>query len=480
MTGHLSLQQLNHYRDNALDSSEIRSVGDHIATCEVCNRQYHELFGPAMSKYPMKLSLHEAEVDETPHLLFEEQIEPYLSKRLSEKESLAIENHLTLCEMCSDEVIRFTEFRQMNAGSYEKNYLPAAREKSWRSLFFFPGHYSLTREVWVVAVFGVIILSALTSWYLFMHGRTDHSNLVQQNQNANSAHVESGREEERAVNSPEAVTHNSIQENADNKVPVDNQNNETLSANKQMEPGKSQPKIMTRLSAPVPDDNLLKLYDGAQVVRLNSRGDLTGLISVPPKYRRLIAAALNKQEIPRPAALSELTGSSGVLLDPTSPSGPSFKLLSPQREVIVSDRPTFKWQPLSGATSQRVQVTDSDFHLAAQSKELSPTVSEWTVENPLPRGSTYLWVVTATKGGEEITAPGPAEVEFKFKVLGEDKMLELGRIKGSGSHLALGVFYAHEGLVEAAEREFQILARQNPNSGTTRKLLKDIHSLKIR
>lgn len=54
--------------------------------------------------------------------------------------------------------------------------------------------------------------------------------------------------------------------------------------------------------------------------------------------------------------------------------------------------------------------------------------------------------------------------EAKFKVLEEAKARELNRLKVTNSHLALGVFYALEGMLTEAMREFQILADNNPNS----------------
>ena len=48
--------------------------------------------------------------------------------------------------------------------------------------------------------------------------------------------------------------------------------------------------------------------------------------------------------------------------------------------------------------------------------------------------------------------------EAKFKVLEEMKARELNRLKRANSHLALGVFYALEGMTTEAEKEFQILA----------------------
>ena len=69
------------------------------------------------------------------------------------------------------------------------------------------------------------------------------------------------------------------------------------------------------------------------------------------------------------------------------------------------------------------------------------------------------------------------EPEIKFKVLEEAKMRELNELnKSPRSNLALGVFYANAGMVSEAEREFQTLAKQNPDSRIAAKLLRAVRS----
>ena len=66
--------------------------------------------------------------------------------------------------------------------------------------------------------------------------------------------------------------------------------------------------------------------------------------------------------------------------------------------------------------------------------------------------------------------------KMKFKILSANSAQELEQLKRVRSHLALGVFYAHEGLVGEAEREFQILVRENPRTPALKKLLSQIQS----
>jgi hypothetical protein len=72
-----------------------------------------------------------------------------------------------------------------------------------------------------------------------------------------------------------------------------------------------------------------------------------------------------------------------------------------------------------------------------------------------PSREIYSWVVIATVNGREVISPPVSMPEAKFKVLEEVKAIQLSRLKGANSHLALGVFYALEGM--AAEAKTLIL-----------------------
>ena len=99
--------------------------------------------------------------------------------------------------------------------------------------------------------------------------------------------------------------------------------------------------------------------------------------------------------------------------------------------------------------------------------------------NPLKRGEIYVWEVEATVNGKKIVSPGASAPQMKFKILSVSNEQELEQLKKARSHLALGVFYAREGMISEAEHEFQILVRDNPRSSVLKKLLKQIQSLTV-
>jgi len=82
----------------------------------------------------------------------------------------------------------------------------------------------------------------------------------------------------------------------------------------------------------------------------------------------------------------------------------------------------------------------------------------------------------AAVDGNEIVSPGPSAPEMKFQVLSTGNLQQLYRLKKARLHLALGVFYAREGMVPDAEREFRILVQNNPRSELANKLLREIQS----
>jgi len=224
------------------------------------------------------------------------------------------------------------------------------------------------------------------------------------------------------------------------------------------------------------EEKIALLKDGERTIRFSGSGIVSGLEAFPAEMRQPISEALLAGALKRPAALGDLASGRGALKGEPAKGAP-FKLLSPGRTVMSEDRPVFRWTPLDGASNYQVQVGDLNGNEAANSGPLAATITQWTPAKPLKRGMVYTWIVTATVNGEEITAPAPSEAEMRFKVLGKKEMGELAALKKQpSSHLALGIFYAREGMVAEAEREFQSLVKDNPDSSVLGKLLRSVRS----
>ncbi|MCP9496563.1 MAG: hypothetical protein MSG64_19140 [Pyrinomonadaceae bacterium MAG19_C2-C3] len=106
--------------------------------------------------------------------------------------------------------------------------------------------------------------------------------------------------------------------------------------------------------------------------------------------------------------------------------------------------------------------------------------TQYTSTKKLQSGVIYNWEVTTVIDGVHLIAPDQTSGMVKFKVLAPErfdyvrrKQQELG-----STHIALGVMYAREGLIEDAEREFRLFAAKNPKSEVARRLLRITLSLR--
>jgi hypothetical protein len=193
---------------------------------------------------------------------------------------------------------------------------------------------------------------------------------------------------------------------------------------------------------------------------------------------------LNNQEIETPHELTELIGKHVILLSKpgTSPvsTPPTFTLLSPVGTVVSSLTPSLRWQPLPDASSYRVAIYDEKSHAGRASKTLS--ANAWRPPFALQRGRVYVWQVTALTQGEEVVSPVPPAPEARFKVLESSDAARLKRIQQTHpeAHFALGVLYAHGGVLDDAEREFKLVPASDPNHSSAQKFLRDLRRLRDR
>ena len=228
------------------------------------------------------------------------------------------------------------------------------------------------------------------------------------------------------------------------------------------------------LEKPTGAEALVVLNDRSGTIMVDKAGNVFGLDDVPPPTRDAIARVLLTEEIEPPAILKNLASQESALRGSKKQ---LFKLISPTRSVITSDRPTFRWERVSGASMYRVYVNDLNGQEAARSEELSPGHTEWVVPKSLKRGEVYSWAVIAVIDGKEIVSPGSSSPEMRFQILSDAKLNELRRLKKSRSHLALAIFYTKTGMLADSERELLKLRRLNSKSKTVNKILRGVRAL---
>jgi len=217
--------------------------------------------------------------------------------------------------------------------------------------------------------------------------------------------------------------------------------------------------------------------DGQNEIAIDQGGKIVGLSSLTAQSRQAVKEALTEARLNRPSVLDDVA-SAEVSVRSSSGSEEPIKIIYPANSVIKDSKPTLRWTPLKTAEAYRVEIADETFHRVAKSDDLPATTQSWTPPTLLKRSGIYTWTIRAlNKEGEASSLIS----QGKFKVLSEDKVRELNQLRtGSQSHLALGLFYAREGMIADAEREFGILVKDNPDSAVLKKLLKDVPSWRRR
>jgi hypothetical protein len=202
-----------------------------------------------------------------------------------------------------------------------------------------------------------------------------------------------------------------------------------------------------------------------------------GNLAAAAPYQSMIKQTIDAQKVSPPSAIRDLIGKESKLLG-ASEEQDRFALVSPLGTVIRSTRPTFRWQTLPGVNSYSVAILDSQLDVVEQS---SPTgKASWTPLHPLKRNVVYIWQVTALKDGREVTAPAAPAREARFKILSAEKTATLTPVTTelAGSHLKLGIVYAHEGLLDDAEQEFRAAIAVGEDSALARKLLQSVRQMR--
>ena len=220
-----------------------------------------------------------------------------------------------------------------------------------------------------------------------------------------------------------------------------------------------------------PTAELLANNEAGDRIEADALNEISDLDRLPPMTRQAVREVLGGAEIEKPRVLAEVAGAGGRTRG-VADAEAAFQPITPVGRVVAEQTPAFRWKPMAGATGYRVDVLNLDRRESLTSGMLPATSTEWTPDQPLRRGDLHGWTVTAIVDGREVASPAPAEPEAKFSILGREQAEELRRLKvASPSHLAWGVFYARAGMPAEAEREFQLAARDYPDSQLAKKLL---------
>lgn len=447
---HISVTTIERYRKRLLSAAELLAVDDHAAVCADCRLQIGGKADSPTSSGDLIAGLEDEEFDHPDY----EQFAAYVDGHLDSVERECFESHVACCAPCASELRELQVLQAETAARLSPGENPApivettaAGLPSWREKAT-----ALWRAPWFRLPLQTAMATAtlaLVVWVATLPLRRELADLRLQLAQTEQRNEDLQREYEIARADAE-----------------DLQAQITLLQSENQNP---------------PSSPIFAFSDAA--VKIDAQGNIAGLETLLPPYRQAVSAALGTGQVKTPLAISSLTGKAGVLMGGAA-NGVAFPLLRPIGTAVSSVQPTFRWQALAGASSYRVTVTDADFNVIAQSPLVSSASSflTWTIGEALERGRVYVWTVTAIKDGKELISPVPPAPEARFKVLEKDRVDEVvaARKAHPDSHLVAGLAYAQAGLLDEAEREFQLLARANPASEVARKLLRSVKSLRGR
>ena len=360
-----------------------------------------------------------AQSNEQPfHLDYDQHLEPYVDGNANDIDREIVDSHVAQCSRCADELRDLLAFKQKPAAAITT--ATPSRWKQWLPQWPLLSGPALATAA-VIAVF--VLAMAVFLWTTYRARRAEHAVA------------------EKEQPSPASTEHPTPE------------NQPTLAH----------------------EEPLITLNDAGRQISVNQRGQLEGLNDLPPDVKESVERALATRRLRESPALTGWSTGAGILRSEVEKQN-TFAPLEPMDVVIESDRPRFRWQALEGASQYVVTIHDAKFREVGNSGPIVGT--EWTTPNSLERGVTYSWQISALKDGQTIVSPKPPLREARFRILDQRAVVALAKLKKSAgnSHLVMGVFYWKHGLIEESEREFQALAKANPNSAAVAELLASIRS----
>jgi hypothetical protein len=206
-----------------------------------------------------------------------------------------------------------------------------------------------------------------------------------------------------------------------------------------------------------------ELRDNGRAIFLTAEGKLQGVTAVSPEESASLIAVLQTGEIPRKPAEPDLVRNRETLLGGDS-GAVALRPLSPVGTVVLSTQPVFRWQAPPTAREVHVEIYDEAFELAAAMPSLNGQT--WSPAEPLARGRTYTWTISAVIVGKRVMAPAAPEPEAKFRVATAEEAAQMTQVLDATpqSQLRVAVTAARLGFIGEARMAAARLAAENPGS----------------
>jgi hypothetical protein len=443
LSEHLTQTQIEDYGRHTLSAAEFLSASRHLRVCEACRLKIERVLDADEVFYALKSEVFGGSAEaltssaEQAHLNFE-RTAAYVDEALAGEELQVVKDHLTGCEQCAMAADDLRAFRGQVTPGLNREYpphlappAPAENENRWPRFVAALRSLSPRSPALVVGSALAALLMIAAGWLIWQSIERNGKNL------------------KLAQETPSPTT-----------------------------------PVVTPVVSPIPTREaaaanvIAQLNDGAGQVVLDGNGKLSGVDHLPAVYQQMIRNALSSQRLEKPPLLAGLGRPDSLLMRGGDKQGNKFSVINPVGLVILSDRPTFRWSPLEGATGYIVEVYDDELSQIIISSQLTDT--SWTATQSLKRGGIYSWQVTAIKGGEEFSSPHPPAPQAKFRILDKTLANEIDQARRAyaSSHLTLALVYTKAGLLDKAEQEFRALQKANPHSVISLRLLTIIKAMR--
>jgi hypothetical protein len=466
MSDHIPKSLIEQFRDRALDAAALGAISTHLESCARCYELFQGAFRNKSGNAAPWFSLSSESWLIEEHLEYE-QIVSYADGALDEEDREILDDHLQLCARCSDDVQSFVAHRQQIEPELKIRYAPVNRQAKGGRFAGWSDRFKLSLQpaypVYALVLIGALVISTM----LLRRGGGTETTIQSDPPIVKASPISSP---------PVTITPTTTPVEKSIVPQRDGGPDKNVGEISDRHSSRRPPNVTAPANRPDVAGLMIPILDGGKKIFLRDANHLTGLDGVSTSIKELVKETLESGAVQRPAILDDLAAEQGALRgNATNPS--SFKLISPQQTVVIGATPVFKWEPLKGALGYTVHLASKGNWKGVSSTKLSPETLEWTPPAPLRRGAAYTWVVVALTDKGTQTVPSSSEPERKFIVLPKGTFNALVRLKRqTGSHLALGLFYARAGSVAEAERELQLLANENADSTLVKQWLDQIRS----
>jgi hypothetical protein len=480
MDNHLTKDEMKGYYEKSLPLSTFTQIYKHLSSCWYCLQRFRELydFKDPNSKLAFFIAPHPTT---SVHLDTDEELFPYVYGELSEIDKEDVEDHISRCLMCREEVesLKAQVISRENRQALEK---PISKLERLLSLLGFPG-VSLPQLSYPIAIITLLVTISFGYIYFLSKDNIPAKEALNHIDSQNSASTQALSSTDKLEYPDSGFSENSISDSFSNK------SKEEVAILKDKQYKHETSKSFSR-QLESEKNNLFIQFANNSIVYLE---DLNKEINdIPQDIQQTLKSALSEQ----PIVLNSLNEIGKQDVERAShkkakieKNGPSseIKLVHPLRVVIQSTSPTFKWSNSENVVGYKVQVfklsspiqpnsSSKRYIKILESSLLPANTTSWPITTPLERGEHYLWILRLYKeNGEVISIPNSFSSEMRFKVLDTLTFRFLNKLKRkSTSNLALGLFYAKEGLLVESEEQFNILQKKYPSSPLINELHKRI------